>query len=532
MLGILVKKQLMEMFKGYFYDAKKNRMRSKGAIALYILMYIMILFGCIGVMFAYFAHQICGPFCAVGVDWFYFLLISLCVIALGTLGSVFNTFAGLYLSKDNDLLFSMPIPLRTILASRLLNVYILGTIFATVAMWPAIIIYWVTDGITPAKVIGSVGLYIVVTLVILFLSCLLGWVVARISVKLKNRSFITVIVSLMAIGIYYFVYFKAQDLMTEIVSNALIFGQKVKGKAYALYIFGKAGTGDMAALAAVLAVIILLLSVVICAIARSFFKVSSAANQQTARVRYKEKRIKKKTVFGALLGKELKRFTSNATYMLNCGIATILLPFAGVFLLVKGNEFISSIAEEVEDFGEIAPVVLAAALFLMISMNYIAAPSVSLEGKSIWIPRSLPVRTRSVLFAKGLVQFILTGIPAVFAAVCAGIVLGDVLTAVLIVTVTFAFSLFTSAFDLFIGVRMPVMNWTNESTPIKQSGSVFIALFGIMVVAALFGGLYFAVGKIIGAALYFLIWSVVFTAIAALLWSWIATKGVKIFEGL
>ena len=28
MLKILIKKQLAEVFKGYFYDAKKNRMRS------------------------------------------------------------------------------------------------------------------------------------------------------------------------------------------------------------------------------------------------------------------------------------------------------------------------------------------------------------------------------------------------------------------------------------------------------------------------------------------------------------------------
>ena len=36
MLRILVKKQLAEVFKSYFYDAKKNRMRSKLAIAGWI----------------------------------------------------------------------------------------------------------------------------------------------------------------------------------------------------------------------------------------------------------------------------------------------------------------------------------------------------------------------------------------------------------------------------------------------------------------------------------------------------------------
>jgi ABC-2 type transport system permease protein len=39
MLRILVKKQLAEVFKSYFYDAKKNRMRSKLAIAGWIVFF-------------------------------------------------------------------------------------------------------------------------------------------------------------------------------------------------------------------------------------------------------------------------------------------------------------------------------------------------------------------------------------------------------------------------------------------------------------------------------------------------------------
>ena len=34
-------------------------------------------------------------------------------IVLGAFGSVFNTYSSLYLAKDNDLLLSMPIPVRT-----------------------------------------------------------------------------------------------------------------------------------------------------------------------------------------------------------------------------------------------------------------------------------------------------------------------------------------------------------------------------------------------------------------------------------
>ena len=41
MLRILVKKQLAEVFKSYFYDAKKNRMRSKLAIAGWIVVILV-----------------------------------------------------------------------------------------------------------------------------------------------------------------------------------------------------------------------------------------------------------------------------------------------------------------------------------------------------------------------------------------------------------------------------------------------------------------------------------------------------------
>ena len=37
MFGILVKKQMAEIFRGYFYDAKKNKKRSKISTILFML---------------------------------------------------------------------------------------------------------------------------------------------------------------------------------------------------------------------------------------------------------------------------------------------------------------------------------------------------------------------------------------------------------------------------------------------------------------------------------------------------------------
>ena len=124
MLRILVKKQLAEVFKSYFYDAKKNRMRSKLAIAGWIVFFILIMVCLLGGVFTALSLNLCRGLSQVGLGWMYFLLMGGIAIILGAFGSVFNTYAGLYLSKDNDLLLSLPIPVRTIITARLTNVWL------------------------------------------------------------------------------------------------------------------------------------------------------------------------------------------------------------------------------------------------------------------------------------------------------------------------------------------------------------------------------------------------------------------------
>lgn len=126
MLKTLLKKQMAEIFRNYFYDPKKNKMRSKGATIAYIALYALLMVGLLGGMFALMAVGLCGPLVEAGMDWLYYLLIGLIAVLLGTFGSVFSTYSSLYLSKDNDLLLSMPIPVRCVMASRLLGVYLLG----------------------------------------------------------------------------------------------------------------------------------------------------------------------------------------------------------------------------------------------------------------------------------------------------------------------------------------------------------------------------------------------------------------------
>lgn len=60
MVGLLLKKQLTDIFRGYFYDAKKNKMRSKAATVGLIVLYVLLMVGLIGGMFAVLSLSMCG----------------------------------------------------------------------------------------------------------------------------------------------------------------------------------------------------------------------------------------------------------------------------------------------------------------------------------------------------------------------------------------------------------------------------------------------------------------------------------------
>ncbi|MCI6732349.1 MAG: hypothetical protein MR487_08510 [Lachnospiraceae bacterium] len=206
MLKLLLKKQMTEIFRNYFYDSKKNRARSKAGLILYIIFFLGIMVGVLGGMFAYVSMTLCGPLAAVGMEWLYFCLMGLMAVLLGTFGSVFNASSCLYLSKDNDLMLSLPIPVNVLMASRLPTLYLMGVMYSIVVIVPAVVVYWITVSVSVPVIIGCLLLIFLISIFILTLSCILGWVVTRISLKLKNKSLISVLVSLLFFGGYYFFY--------------------------------------------------------------------------------------------------------------------------------------------------------------------------------------------------------------------------------------------------------------------------------------------------------------------------------------
>ena len=220
--------------------------------------------------------------------------------------------------------------------------------------------------------------------------------------------------------------------------------------------------------------------------------------------------------------------------MLNCGIGILLLPICGVMLLWQGSAVISVLNEIFGERAGCTPVLLCTAVCMLASMNDMAAPSVSLEGKSLWLMQSLPVTPWQVLRGKLGMQMILTGIPVLFCIACIAFIYPftplELLSTVLVPVL---YVLFSALFGLFLGLKMPNLSWTNEITPIKQSACVVIALLsGFAYTALLCVGFMLMNGWKLGFVGYMSGFGAVTLALCAALYFWLKKKGCNLFAAL
>ena len=532
MVKTLLKKQFAEIFRNYFYDMKKNKARSKAGTIAYIALFVLLMVVILGGMFGMMSNALCAPLVAAGAGWLYFAIMGILAILLGIFGSVFSTYTGLYLAKDNDLLLSLPIPVKDIMFSRLLGVYLMGLMYSAVVILPAVVVYLITVPFSVKALVGCLSLLILISVFVLTLSCLLGWVVAKISVRLKNKSLVTVLISLVFIGLYYFCYFKATLLIQELIANIAVYGPAIREKAYGLYLFGSVGEGDLVGIGVCAAVVAAVFGLMWRLLGRSFLALATATGAGE-RIKYVARREKQRSAASALLSKEFGRLKSSANYMLNCALGTLLLPILGVMLLVKGPMLIGALNEVFGAESGAVTVLVCTALCMACSMNDTAASAVSLEGKNVWIPQSLPVEPWQVLRAKLRVQLLLTMPLLLFASLCAVFAMRpSVLELLALILLPQILVLFMALLDLTLDLKRANLSWTNELAPIKQSFQVLVAIFGTWIYCIALAGIYLLLAPPISAGAYLLAFAAL-TALAALaLYLWMRKKGGKVFMEL
>ncbi len=531
MTKALLKKQMLEAFSWAYQNKKTNRRRSAKGVLGYVLLYLVV-FVSLGAMFYFAADALCAPLAGAGLGWLYFAILGLIAVCMGVFGSVFNTYASLYQAKDNDLLLAMPIPSGKILLIRLSGVYIMGLLYELIVMIPTLIIWFLRARPGAAGVLFTLLIPLVLSVLVLVLSAVLGWVVALISGRLRRKNLAAVLLSLAFIAAYYYFYAHAYDMLQRLLADPQAVGGRVRGVLYPLYHMGLAAEGNVRSMLLFTAIVGLLFGAVYFVLRRSFLKLATA-NRGAAKARYRERPAAVRSVGQALFQKELRRFLGSANYMLNCGMGIVMMLVAAGALLWKGalvREALSAAFAGNE--GTIA-LIAAGAVCLLSTMNDMTAPSVSLEGKTLWLAQALPVSGRQVLVAKLKLHLVLTLVPAaILTAALEWVLRPSIGFAILIPVVAALFILMMGAFGLFVNLKTPNLNWTSEIVPIKQSVGVMLCLLGGWVLVAAMAGAYSLLAGLLGPLAYMLCTGMLLLIASAVLLRWLRTKGAGILERL
>lgn len=214
--------------------------------------------------------------------------------------------------------------------------------------------------------------------------------------------------------------------------------------------------------------------VIVCALLSRFFS-SVTARRASVRVRYRRTRLKAAGAMSALLGKELRRFASNSMIILNSALGSVFLIVMGVAAIIYRDQLMATLG--LLPGGMLAGMAVLALSF-MGAMDYISAASISLEGKSLWIPKTIPVPVRTILMSKVLLNVVIALPATVIASVCVAIALPfTALERLLVVLIPALVAVFISLYGVVINLRFPKFDYINEVNVVKNSMSVIICLF-------------------------------------------------------
>ena len=530
MLKNLVFIRIKSMFAGMFARSKKKI--SGGKIFLFVLLGIYII-GCFGVLFGGMFASIADVFAQMGMSWLYFGLMGVLVCALCFVGSVFITQNQLYEAKDNDLLLSMPIPVKHILASRLLSIVILNYAYELLVIIPGAVVYCSKFPVTFLGCVFFLIAFLLLPLLVVAASALFGWLIALANTKMRNKNVIMMVLTLILFMAYMYVCLRLQYYLQKLIENGSAIGEAIQKALPPFYYLGKSITdGDVVAFLIFLAFCIVPFALVYYILSRSFIKIATT-NRGHKKIVYKEKALKASSIRKALIIKESRHFLGSPMYMFNAGIGLLFMLIGAGYLFVKGGDMLKIVQMFPGADNLIGPLICAG-FGAMASLTIISAPTISIEAKTLWISQSLPVRGKDVLLAKADVHILMSLPFIVISAILLEFTFDmTIISRIMILLFPLVVTIFNAYTGVALNLNYPKFDWVNETDAVKQGVAPFLAMFIAMATVALPVLLYaFLLSDLVSAEIYLCIVFLAFAAASAVLYRYLVTKGAEIFRTL
>lgn len=195
----------------------------------------------------------------------------------------------------------------------------------------------------------------------------------------------------------------------------------------------------------------------------------------------------------ALLVKEARRFFGTPMYFWNAGLGLVMLLAAGAAALVMRDD----LRELARMIGPSMALPMAGVVIgFCLCTCTITAPSISIEGRYLWVLREAPIKEETLLWVKVGFQLLVSLPCTVFAVVCITAALELPLwQGAALLAAAGIFAIGQALFGMLAGLAFPKLDAVNETVVIKQSLATVLAMVVPMAALGAAGVLYWLGGK-------------------------------------
>lgn len=414
--------------------------------------------------------------------------------------------------KDHDLLLSLPLKPSNIYLSKLLGLIIVNLLYYLCFMLPSMLCYGIMAKMEISYYLLMIFGMIFQPLAIIAIGTMISLLFAKFSGNGRYRQLITNLFTVIFVILIMALSFSFSSLEQGTQATGVFYSlyEKIKIMLPTLYwyISGSIVHDGIKVLLSI-CINVLILSLFVRFSNKMLFKLNQNYSEEYHDAKFKIKGIQTSSTFITLLKKELKGFFLNFNYFFNLGIGSVMSILALLYLLFNYhdelNTLLAIMPQEMIETGFLCSCLIIA---FMNMIDCTSCVSISLEGKTLWILKSLPIDVMEVFLAKILVNFIIVFFSSLL----------DLLIIIFIIPVNYVYiimaiillaliSIFVGCFGLVINLKFPKLVWDREIIVIKQSLSSFLSVISLMIIGIAIGiaGYYLSISLNTLISLMFLI---------------------------
>ncbi|MGF7046780.1 ABC-2 type transport system permease protein [Paenibacillus sp. DS2015] len=445
--------------------------------------------------------------------------------------TIYKASGVLFSYKDYDLIMSLPMKTSHVVASRVLQLYVLNLFFTLMIMLPAGAVYAI-------KVNPGVLYYLFFLITLLFIPLLpiiaatiIGALISWISSRFKASRMISLVLTFAVIIVFMVGSFRIDGNEQVMIDNMGTVLADMIFKLYplsAMYVDALCSY-RMSSFLLFIAISWLSFMIFSTVLGTRYKAIHTGLSTSHASSKYIMKPLVASSPFRALYKKELRRYISSSLYVLNTSIGMILLLVMSIALLFTSSEKLGELIEipELSQYlSTLAPIFVS----FFVIMSCTTSSSISLEGNHLWILKSSPVSHRSILFSKVAVNLTVTIPILVISCVMLMISLRTGwIESFLLLAIPIIYAFFSAMMGVIVNLRLPKMEWTSEVLVVKQSAAVLVSMLIGFISLVIPLGISLLLSQVNGSLILLGI-GMIMIAVCGLMYRYIQTKGEQLFR--